>query len=265
MELQGRFGDLQKSGLGLASITYDPAGVLAEFSTRRGIRFPLLSDAGSAVIRRYGILNTTVPESNPAFGYPFPGTFVLDRTGVVMSRIFEETYQERDTLASVLVRLGKSLPAQRTVVTAPHVEVTSYLTDQVAAPGTKFSVVLDIKPGRRMHVYAKGVLDYRPVALVIEAQPGLLVRESRYPTPEEYFFRPLNERVPVYRKPFRLTQDVTLDPAPAAAPILRAQSALTIVGRLDYQACDDRLCFPPESVPLTWSIAVRALDTERVK
>jgi len=37
------------------------------------LTFPLLSDAGSVLIKRYGILNTTVPESNQqSYGIPFP-------------------------------------------------------------------------------------------------------------------------------------------------------------------------------------------------
>ena len=62
----------------MAAITYDPVTVLADFSARRGITFPLLSDNGSATIKGYGILNTTVPDANPLYGYPFPGTFILN-------------------------------------------------------------------------------------------------------------------------------------------------------------------------------------------
>jgi len=265
VELQGRVADVQKAGLGLASITYDPAAVLAEFATRRRITFPLLSDAGSATIKQYGILNTTVPEKNPVYGYPFPGTFVVDRQGVVTARIFEDTYQERDTLASVLVRLGRKVTAQATKTSAPHLEISSFLTDQVAAPGTHFSVVLDVKPGRRIHVYAPGVRDYKPIALTVQPQPGLIITPLQYPKSEGYFFRPLNEHVAVYRKPFRLVQDVTLDPSREAAATLRGLKTLTITARLDYQACDDKLCFAPESVPLAWTINVRPLDLERVK
>src|SRR5262245_12709881 len=50
----------------------------SDYSKRRGITFPLLSDPGSRTIKRYGILNTTIPESNQqSFGVPFPGTFML--------------------------------------------------------------------------------------------------------------------------------------------------------------------------------------------
>jgi peroxiredoxin len=47
----------------VASITYDPQETLAGFAARNKITFPLLSDVGSATIRRYGIVNTVVEEA----------------------------------------------------------------------------------------------------------------------------------------------------------------------------------------------------------
>jgi DsbC/DsbD-like thiol-disulfide interchange protein len=250
--------------MGLAVITYDPVTVLAEFASRRGITFPLLSDKGSETIRRYGILNTTVPESNPAFGYPFPGTFVVNRDGVVTARFFEQRYEERNTISSVLVRLGSKVEAEATKVTAPHLEITSYATDASAAPGTRFSLVLDIVPGSKIHVYAPGVQGYKPIALNVQPPPGLVLRDSHYPASEEYVFPPLNERVQVYQRPFRIIQDIMIDPSLAGQAALSGKSSLTVGGSLHYQACDDRICYMPQTVPLTWTVDLKPLDRERV-
>ena len=38
---------------------------------------------------------------------------------------------------------------------------------------------------------------------------------------------------------------------------------LTIAGTLEYQACDDRLCFTPRSIPVSYTVKLRQLDTER--
>jgi len=128
--LQGRLTELQAKGLGLAAISYDPVDTLAAFSRQRGITFPLLSDAGSATIKKYGILNPVPEEAlgpnkddpavkadiqkyvsvvNPTaamVGIAFPGTFILDRKGRVTSRFFEDFYIERNTVSSLLVRVG---------------------------------------------------------------------------------------------------------------------------------------------------------------
>jgi|CXWL01.1.fsa_nt_gi peroxiredoxin len=262
VEIQGRVDELRRSGLGVAVITYDPVAVLADFARRRQVSFPLLSDKGSAVIKRYGILNTIVDPKNENFGYPFPGTFMLDARGVVTSRFFEQAYQERSTVASVLVRLGGRLTLPATTVTSPQMTITSYVTDQTVAPGTHFSVVLDITPGPKMHVYAPGVSGgYRPIGLSLDLPSGVSASSAQYPPSETYVFEPLNERVQVYQKPFRIVQDVVVAATPAAAAALGKQ--VTLTGTLRYQACDDKICFSPQAVPLTWTVSVGELDRER--
>ncbi len=266
MELQGRLDDIRRAGQSLVAVSYDPVPVLADFAARRGITFPLLSDPGSAVITEYGLLNTTVAPTNKLqYGIPFPGTFVLDRQGIVTARFFETAYQERDTISSVMVRLGKTLDAPATKVSAPHLEITTFASDQTVAPGTHFSLVLDMTPGKNVHVYAPGVKGYKPIALRIQAQPGLVVRDARFPEAEDYHFKPLDEHVLVYQRPFRIIQDLMIDPSSEAAAALKGRAALTIAATLDYQACDDKVCFIPQSVPLRWTVALKPLDRERVK
>jgi hypothetical protein len=251
--------------MGLAAISYDPVAVLADFSARRGITFPLLSDQGSETIKRYGLMNTTIDPSNALYGYPFPGTFIVDPQGVVTSRVFEEAYQERDTVSSMLVRLGQHVDVHATTIAGDHVTVTSYATDDLVAQGTHFSLVLDVTPGPRVHVYAPGASDYKPVAISLQPQSGLVLKAPRYPKSEDYFFKPLREHVPVYQHPFRIAQDVTLDPSREGTVALKDVTSLTIIGRFDYQACDDKVCFTPRSMPLTWTIGVKPLDRERPK
>ena len=239
--------------------------MLADFARRRGITFPLLSDAGSAVIKQYGLLNTTIAEGHPTFGIPFPGTFIVDANGVVTSRHFEAAYQERNTIASVLVKLGAKLDLVGTRVPAPHLTAVTYVTDRDAAPGTHFSVVLDVTPADRIHVYAPGVSGgYKPITLTIATEPGLVNRAVQFPRADDYFFRPLNEHVAVYQRPFRIVQDLEIDPAPQSAAALADRSEMKITGTLDYQACDDKVCFNPQSVPLRWTIGLKPLDRERV-
>ena len=264
--MQRRLPELHRSGLGLAAISYDSEAVLANFSRRRGITFPLLSDEGSAVIREYGILNTTVPASNrQEYGIPFPGTFIVDRDGIVTSRFFEAAYQERNTVDSLLVRLGRSVTVPATSVKAGHLAVTTYSTDQTVSPGTHFSIVLDVQPAKHVHVYAPGTAGYQPVGLTLEPMPGLILRDVQFPRSEDFYFKPLNEHVAVYHKPFRIVQDLIIDASPPGVRALRGLDHLTIAGTLAYQACDDRVCFAPQEVPLSWTLTLQPLDRERAR
>ena len=106
------------------------------------------------------------------------------------------------------------------------------------------------------------ILAERASSAQLEARVRVL--ETGYPASETYFFAPLNERVPVYQKPFRLTREVYVEASPEAAAALGTRTSLTLSGRLEYQACDDKICYNPTSVPLSWTLAIGALDRERV-
>jgi hypothetical protein len=32
---------------------------------------------------------------------------------------------------------------------------------------------------------------------------------------------------------------------------------VTVAGTVNYQACDDRVCYPPESAPVMWTVLVK--------
>jgi Thiol:disulfide interchange protein DsbD, N-terminal len=196
-------------------------------------------------------------------GMAFPGTFVLDRQGRVTARFFEAVYNERNTVSSVMMRLDGGAPVAGTRISTAHLAVTSYPSDSSIAPGNRFTLALDIVPHRGMHVYAPGASGYRVIGFSAEPQPFVRLFPIDYPTSEIYFFKPLNERVPVFQKPFTLKQDVVLEASPQAQAALRGKDALTVKGSLEYQACDDKICYNPESIPLSWTLTLRPLVFER--
>ena len=246
-----------------------------------------MSDVGSDTIKRYGILNTVAMEAtgpnakDPALaedirtfvsvvgpnarvaGIAFPGTFILDRNGRVQSRFFEDFYVERNTTASIMARLGSGQSAAGTKISSGQLDITTYPSDPAVAPGNRFTVILDIVPHRGMHVYAPGASNYRVVALTLEPQPFVRVLPVKYPASQIYFFKPLNERVPVYDKPFTLLQEIVLEGSPQAQAALRGREMLTVKGTLQYQACDATICFNPAEVPLSWTLTLRPLVVER--
>jgi peroxiredoxin Q/BCP len=264
IELESRARELRARGLGVAVITYDSPEVMADFSRRRGITVPLLSDPGSKTIKAFGILNTTVADGTPNYGIPFPGTFLVDRQGRVTYRFFEEAYQERNTVSTILLRLGQSdAPTAVARIATDQLEVTTYLSDQVVAPGSLFSLVFDIRAKTGIHVYAPGATGYRVIGFTPEANPLLQPRPLSYPASEIYHFKPLDERVPVFQRRFVLTQTMALKATQEARAALAGVSSMTIKGTLDYQACDDRVCFNPRSLPVSHTVQIRQLDTER--
>jgi AhpC/TSA family/Disulphide bond corrector protein DsbC len=260
VELQRRAKDLQDQGLGLAVVTYDAPEVLKRFAAERGITFPLLSDPGSAIITSYGILNTGNKAGTRAYGVPYPGTFMLDRTGAVVARYFEEAYQERSTVASILTRQGGGIgagPAQ--TVRTSHVTVQAAVSDGVVAPGSRVSLSIEVTPRKGMHVYAPGKHTYQTVAFSVGGADWLKAHPLQYPPSEIYYFAPLDERVEVYQKAFTLIQDLTVLATPDVQKALAGQKTVTIAGQLEYQACDDKVCYAPTKVPITFTLDLTPL------
>ena len=290
MELQERQEELRGRGLRVVAISYDTEEVLSAFATRRGITFPLLSDDDSAVITDFGILNTVAAEAvgpnrdDPAVvadavkyvsvfgasqnivGTPFPGTFMLDGQGRVTSRFFEAFYRERNTTANVMLRLGVGLsPIAAIEGATPHLKLTAYPSNPNITVGTRFSVAVDIEPNENMHLYAPGAeqMGYRVVGLTLAEVPHIRFEPVEFPESEIYHFEPLDERVPVYQQPFTLLQEAVVSGEPEAAEALAEIDAVTLTGTLDYQACDDTLCFDPVSVPLSFTLDVETRDRQR--
>ena len=83
------------------SISYDSPAVLARFAGAHQITFPLLSDKGSAVIRRYGILNTNIPSTHTFYGIPFPGEYMVAPDGRVADKGFLPSLEDRGTASEV--------------------------------------------------------------------------------------------------------------------------------------------------------------------
>ena len=261
MELQSRYAALKTQGIGLIAVSYDPPETLKKFATTRSITFPMVSDGGSAIIKRYGLLNDTLDPKTRFYGVPHPGTFMLDAKGVVTARYFEAAYQERTTVSSILARQqDPKAPANAIRSDTMHLTAQTSISDGEVAPGKRVSIVFDVTPKRHMHVYAPGRHSYQVIAARIDPQSWLRVAPARYPAAEIYHFKELNEEVETYGKAFRLVQDVTILATQDAQKLLATMPTITLTGSLEYQACDDKVCYAPARIPFAFTLRVRDLD-----
>jgi peroxiredoxin len=258
VELQQNSDTVSRAGLALAAISYDPPETLKAFAEKHGITYPLLSDRGSAIIRRYGILNAQA--SGRQAGIPHPGTFILDRQGRVSARQFEKEYQVRQTAASVLASAEPG-GSRGTPIDTKYLVLMPSASDAQVSPGTRFTLLLDVVPKPKIHVYAPGQPDYMPITLTVERDPSYTVAEDpRYPKPEIYFFKPLNERFKVYSKPFRIAQDVVVSLSQDVRSRAKTPGAsIAVKGQVEYQACDDAVCYLPVEAPVEWTVRLTPL------
>ncbi len=130
-----------------------------------------------------------------------------------------------------------------------HATIAASPAGVSGSAGAKLSLFVDVTPKPGIHVYAPGSKDYIPITVKLNPQAEIKSGKVAYPKSEMMSFA--DEKVPVFQKPFRLTQDVTLDKS------AKSGSTLTVAGTVSYQACDDRVCYPPESAPVSWTVLVK--------
>ena len=106
VQLQKDLKDIEAAGIKLVAISYDSVDALRSYAEEQNIEYLMLSDEGSKTIDAYGIRNTEA--SSRIDGIPYPGTYLLDGSGVVRAKFFIDGYQQRHSDAD-LIKAAKEL------------------------------------------------------------------------------------------------------------------------------------------------------------
>jgi peroxiredoxin len=263
VELQRTLPDFTRSGVAIFAISYDPVAVLTKFAETHGIHYPLLSDEGSAVIRRLGLFNEHVyehharygiPKRDMFWGVPYPGAFLLDEEGRVLQKRFQQSYRERETGTSLLEHgfSGQS--------SLPKVAAQAQDAEDVTIRATLESdtyrwfqrlwltVELTLAPG--LHVYGEPIPEgYIPLAVDVAPIDGLEVGTATFPIPHPYRIEGLEEEFVVYEGTVVI-----------AIPLTFTQEGedQTVHVTVRYQACSEAGCFVPQTMSL--QLPVKAAD-----
>ena len=147
-------------------------------------------------------------------------------------------------------------PAVPTDVAGGQLTATLGVSDATVPPGGRVTLIVDVKPKPKMHVYAPGQTGYIPLSVTLDPSPDFKTQPPKFPVPGTYYFAPLKETVKVFDTAVRVTQDVTLGLSQDLRRRAAAKETLVITGSLAYQACDDAVCYRPETVPLSWSLTL---------
>lgn len=265
MELERNLAAVRKQGLGVAAISYDSVAVLKNFADRQHITYPLLSDSGSKTIRAFGILNETVKPDTAFYGIPYPGTFIVNVEAKVQSKYFEDDFRERVSASDILIQeSGKRPDAVRRVSATKHLRLAATASTSVARPGHRIVLSLDVNLNPRMHVYAPGVQGYIPIEWKLEEGLAAKPHAFQYPASQMMHLKVIGETVPVYRDRIRINREITFGSEDALKPLVTPAGELVLKGSFRYQACDDRECYIPQTVPLEWHFHFEGLERERV-
>ena len=112
-------------------------------------------------------------------------------------------------------------------------------------------------------MYAPGVSDYIPIEWKMEDSGAAQAQPPVFPQAQKLFLEAINETVPAYTNHFRLTRDITVPAEDKLKAAVDGSGHFAVDSTLRYQACDDRMCYLPQTVHLQWTFQYEALDKQR--
>ncbi len=140
--------------------------------------------------------------------------------------------------------LGPSTEQYVTVASPKKVEVAS------GRPG---ALELDFRVKDGMHINSNTPHSefLIPTKLTFNAPTDLMISKVTYPTGEELAlsFSP-KDKLSVYTGDFHITAQVSASHGATTGPY-------TLHGELKYQACNDKSCFPPKTLPIVVQVQVQ--------
>jgi peroxiredoxin len=291
VELQHDLAIFKRAGLGIAAISYDSQAVLHEFATRKNVTFPLLADHESNVIRAFDVLNRRYAKGTllnvdseqitnaigdvPVYGVAYPSVFVIGRDGRLLWRFVSEADELRLTGASIIGRsIGSIAGENRTLLTHGRVQLLVTAAHTEAGLGYRLTIGLELNPPPGFHFYAANAAPgYHGLKWQMDESPCWYEPDPVYPKPEMRHFDFEPQDLPVYTGVVHLTRELVLKPVLSAAEpslyqlfqkvCLDSKAQIKASGTVRFQACDDRQCYPPESIPVEWKFRFVPPDFQR--
>lgn len=293
MKLQADIETIRNAGYGVAAISYDSPEVLRDFATRQQIGFPLLADHDSAVIRRYGVadrryrpghqidVKTETVHANsvgftPVDGIAYPSAFLVGPDGKVIWRYVSESAELRLTGAAIINQaVGILQPKATNEITAGKLDVVTDSSDNSVGLGSRILLEVDLKLPAGIHVYGPEVAEeYRGLSWNMDDSKNCWsASEVTFPRPVSKMFEFASTALPIYESEVRLHRELIISPAISArdasifdafkTTCLDRRGEINVSGELNIQACSDKECYPPQSVPVTWRFQFKPPDLTR--
>jgi len=134
----------------------------------------------------------------------------------------------------------------RTACAEGQVRAEVLLSVDKLAPGTPFqlAVVVNIAPAWHINANPAGEPDLIPTTLTVKAHSRVVIDRTVYPKGTRTSVSWADQLVELYTGRVIIFAEAHVRPDAAPAP-------LTLEGNLRYQACNDRVCLAPVSIPLT--------------
>jgi len=200
----------------------------------------MLSDVGSAVIRKFGILNNNIPEGHPFHGIPFPVDYLIGTDLKVRDKTFQPDYQARPAASEILLKnFGLSDRGPTVTIKAEDVAAVITVSSGVAVPGRQLGLAVVLTVANGWHVYGQPISDNYVATSIIFEQELVSAQSLEFSKPTPVEFKALGETLPAYSGTFRGSGSI----------LIRANLKLgdyQIKGTLRFQECSDQICKLPQ-------------------
>ena len=136
----------------------------------------------------------------------------------------------------------------------------SPLVESEARPGGTTRAALEVRLPPQLHVQSNAPRDPAliPTELTFNPPAGVRATEIVFPKATDFQQVGLPQPLAVFEHEFAI--GVQFAVAEGTAP-----GTLDVPGRLRYQACDDKVCFPPQTAEVRWTLSVVAPGTSTTR
>ena len=125
------------------------------------------------------------------------------------------------------------------------------LVESDARVGASVRAAVLVRIPDRYHVQSNAPRDPSliPTVLTIDAPAGLIVTEIVFPKATDFEQAGQTQPLSVFEHEFAIGVQFDVGPGMPSGPI-------EVPARLRYQACDDKLCYPPVTADLRWTLTI---------
>ena len=143
----------------------------------------------------------------------------------------------------------------------PRAELTPLVESEVRAGGAARAAV-EVRLPQQLHVQSNAPRDPALIAteLTFNTPAGVRATEIVFPKPTDLEQAGLPQPLAVFEHEFAIGVQFAVDQGTAPGTI-------EVPGRLRYQACDDKVCYPPQTGEVRWTLTVvgSAASTTRTR
>ena len=134
-----------------------------------------------------------------------------------------------------------------------QVTASAAVAPATAKAGTAgvLTVTLSVKPGFHIYSNTPGSPDFIPTTIAGEKTPGVTWGKAQFPPAKSVTMPAMSP------KPVMVYDSKAVIKLPYTLAKTTKPGKVALKATVDYQACNDKVCYPPQSLPVSAEVTVR--------